>query len=107
MTAQPTAAIRTALTSKGFPQDNSHHEMYWLYHDGKKTSVRTRISHGATEYGDNLLGQMARQVGLTRPEFSDFIACPMTAARYTALVTERGRIASPPTENTPPKSTHT
>jgi len=50
-----TRAIRAALLSKGFMADDTHHEMFWLVVDGRKSSIRTRISHGVAEYGDNLL----------------------------------------------------
>ncbi len=71
MSPRRTDAISRALETKGFQKQDSHHEMYWLHVDGKKTSVRTRISHGDKEYGDSLLGLMAKQVGLARRELDD------------------------------------
>lgn len=92
MSPRKTDQIGAALTSKGFQAQDTHHEMYWLYVDGKKTSVRTRLSHGEREYGDNLLGQMAKQVGLVRRELDDLIDCPLTGPQYRALLIERGRV---------------
>ena len=92
MTPRKTRDLERGLLGKGFARDNTHHEMYWLHVAGKRTSVRTRISHGAREYGENLLGQMARQVGLRRGEFDDLIECPMTEDEYVGLLVERGRI---------------
>jgi len=77
---------------KGFVADDMHHEMFWLVVDGKKTSVRTRISLGAKGYGDDLLALVARQVGLSRQELYRLIDCPMDREKPRALLVERGRV---------------
>jgi hypothetical protein len=87
-----TKAIRAALLKKGFVAEDTHHEMFWLVVDGKKTSVRTRISHGAKEYGDELLALVARQVGLSKQEMYRLIDCPMDGEKLRALLVERRRI---------------
>ena len=87
-----TKAIRAALLKKGFVAEDTHHEMFWLVVDRKKTSVRTRISHGAKEYGDELLVLVARQVGLGKQEMYRLIDCPMDGEKLRALLVERGRI---------------
>jgi len=87
-----TKAIRAALMKKGFIADDTHHEMFWMVVDGKKTSIRTRISHGAKEYGDELLALVARQVGLSKQELNRLIDCPMDGRKLRALLVERGRI---------------
>lgn len=78
------------LVSEGFKETNTHHEMYWLYVGNRKTSVRTRISHSESEYGDRLLNQMAKQVGLNRTEFDDLIECPLTQDEYLQRLRTRG-----------------
>jgi len=92
MTTRAARDLQKALTSKGFRCAKTHHEMYWLFAHGKKTSIRTRISHGQKEYDTRLLGQMARQVGLTREEFADLIDCPLEEQPYLELLIKRGRI---------------
>jgi len=87
-----TKVIRAALMKKGFIADDTHHEMFWMVVDGKKTSIRTRISHGAKEYGDELLALVARQVGLSKQELNRLIDCPMDGRKLRALLVERGRI---------------
>ena len=87
-----TKAIRAALMKKGFIADDTHHEMFWLVVDGKKTTIRTRISHGAKEYGDELLALVARQVGLSKQELYRLIDCPMDGQKLRVLLVERGRI---------------
>ena len=90
MSTRKTRELHNALLSKGFEQVNTDHEMYYLSVEGQRTSVRTKISHGANEYGDPLLGQMARQMKLARNEFEDFIDCPLTKTGYKDLLIERG-----------------
>jgi hypothetical protein len=87
-----TRAVRAALLSKGFIADDTHHEMFWLIVDGKKTSIRTRISHGVAEYGDNLLALVARQVGLSKKELYSLVDCPMDGEKLKRVLVERGMI---------------
>jgi hypothetical protein len=87
-----TRTIRAALLSKGFIADETHHEMFWLVVDGKKTSVRTRIGHGAKEYGDRLLTLMARQIGLSKSELHRLVDCPMDGEKLKALLVGRGKV---------------
>jgi len=87
-----TRAIRAALLSKGFFTDDTHHEMFWLLVDGKKTSIRTRISHGVAEYGDNPLALIARQVGLNNRELYSLVDCPMDGEKLKRLLVERGKV---------------
>lgn len=92
MSTRKTKDIRKSLLVKGFKETNTHHEMYWLYIGSRKTSVRTRISHSESEYGDKLLGQMAKQVGLSKAEFDDLIECPLSYDEYVQLLIARGII---------------
>jgi len=88
----PVSQLRNALLAKGFQQDKTHHAMFWLVVGGKKRAIRTRLSHGAREYGDALLGLMARQMRLRRRELEDFIRCPMDGAGYVELLIEHGEM---------------
>jgi hypothetical protein len=94
MTSFSTSRIRTSLLRKGFVSDQTHHEMLWLHVDGKKTSVRTRLSHGGKEYGSSLLGLMARQLHLSREQLDDLISCPMTMQDYVAMLRSAGILDS-------------
>jgi hypothetical protein len=92
VSVRKTKDIKTGLLAKGFEQEITHHEMYWLYVRGRRTSIRTRISHGAAEYNDKLLGLMAKQLKLRRSEFDDLIECPLSGEDYTKLLAERGHV---------------
>lgn len=87
-----TRTMRAAFLSKGFIADETHHEMFWLVVGGKKTSIRTRISHGASEYGDQLLALMSRQIGLSKSELYRLIDCPMNGEKLRTILVERGKV---------------
>ena len=92
MSTYRTREIKQALLSKGFQQRNTSHEFYRLYVDNKKTSVQTSLSFGSKEYGDNLLGLVARQVRLKKGELEEFIECPLTGEDYVQLLVERDHV---------------
>ena len=87
-----TRTMRTAFLSKGFIADETHHEMFWLVVGGKKTSIRTRISRGTSEYGDQLLTLMSRQIGLSKSELYRLIDCPMDGEKLRTILVERGKV---------------
>ena len=87
-----TRTMRAAFLSKGFIADETHHEMFWLVVGGKKTSIRTRIRHGASEYGDQLLTLMSRQIGLSKSELYRLIDCPMDGEKFRTILLERGKV---------------
>ena len=92
MSTIKTKDIRDALTGKGFRSAEKHHEMFWLFVNGRKTSIRTRLSHGSSEYDDGLLGLMARQLKLRRADLDKLIECPLTEAEYVKLLVANGHV---------------
>jgi len=95
VSAYPTRVIETALARKRFQLEQTHHRILQLFVGGAKTRVRTRISHGAREYGDQLLGLMWRELHLTRKELEALIQCPMSAEAYVDILVARGAIRPP------------
>jgi len=86
--------VESSLRSKGFQPDERHHHyfLFWTA-DGKRTTVKTRTSHGTghtKSVGDPLLGQMAKQCGLEKLQFLDLIDCPLGQPQYEALLREKG-----------------
>lgn len=79
--------VERALTTKGFQKSGGDHHYYFLWHNGQKTHIRTKISHGESEIHDKNCGAMARQIKLTRSQFEDFVECPLTAQKYVELLT--------------------
>jgi len=87
MASLKTKKITSALLRKGFRQDNTHHKYYWFYDQGKKTLVKTRVSHGLAEYGDALLSQVRRQLGLeTKKQLLDLVECPLSREDYRDIL---------------------
>jgi hypothetical protein len=81
--------VEQALTVKlGFESRDSHHRIYRLYLDGRLVA-RTLISHGQRELNDWHIGQMARQMRLSRQEFLDAVACPLDREGYYTLIRQR------------------
>jgi predicted RNA binding protein YcfA (HicA-like mRNA interferase family) len=84
--------ITAALNKKGFELAKTHHNYFILYVDGKKTSIRTRISHGKKEYGENLLQAMSKQLKLPRGLFDELLDCPLSYDDYISILKENGDI---------------
>lgn len=84
--------ITNALRQKGFEGYGSHHFMYWLVVRGRKTAIRTRISHGERKLDDWLLRQMAKQLHLSKQELLEFIDCRIDGEQYIKLMIERGHL---------------
>lgn len=89
MTSRSVPAIEHALLHKGFTRQDSHHRLQLLLDDQGRQIVRTRLSHGITEYGDDLLAQVARQLRLTKRELLDLIDCRTSGDEYLLLLRER------------------
>jgi hypothetical protein len=87
---------RSALLKKGFQLERrTTDEMFYLYYDGKKTSVHTKLSHGRGEdLRDKILGKIRGQLRLeTAGQLCNFIECPMTGPDYAAYLIEKRVIA--------------
>ena len=69
--------VAAGLKVKGFLSHDGDHHFYRLFVDGKNTGIRTKISHGEKEIGDNLLSQMAKQTKLVKKDFLDLVDCPL------------------------------
>ena len=80
--------IDAALQRKGFSHEEGDHH-YYFYHNlaGKKTIRKTKMSRGSSykTIRDPLIGEMARQIGLTKPAFLQLVDCSLDQAGYEAL----------------------
>jgi len=81
--------IVSALTRKGFKKEGGDHEyfIYWNL-DGKKTIKKTKVSRGSSykTIGDDLLGKMSKQVGLTKKLFLELVDCTLDQSGYERQV---------------------
>jgi len=87
--------LGSVLKSKGFEDEERDHTYYILYQGDKKTSIRTKISHGIKEYGANLLAQMSKELHLSIGELDRFIDCTISYADYIDLLVERNHLTGP------------
>ena len=81
---RPTKEVERILIKKDFTlDDNRDHNYYFLYKDGKKTRINTKVSHGShKDIPDGLLTKMMKQMQLPKKEFNDFFNCHMSGEEY-------------------------
>jgi tRNA/tmRNA/rRNA uracil-C5-methylase (TrmA/RlmC/RlmD family) len=92
MPPRKTKDIKAALANKGFVQENRDHSFLFLFVEGRKSSIRTKISHGSKEYGDNLLSLVARQLHLSNKELDDLIDCPLCHEDYVGILKQKQKL---------------
>ena len=81
--------VEAALEAKGFNRtEGDHCYFYYCTLEGKKTTARTKTSHTPKmkSIGDDLLGKMARQCHLTKPQFLNLVDCPLNRQGYEELL---------------------
>ena len=79
---------KALITKLDFEQRDSHHRIYRLYLDGRLVA-RTFVSHGQRELTSYHIGQMAKQMRLSRREFLDAVECPLDREAYHTLIRQR------------------
>ncbi len=85
--------IEKALLAKGFKVEQTHHEYFWFYYNGKRTHIKTRISHGKKEYGPNLISAIKKQLKLqSKQQIEDLLNCPMSEEDYIELLRSNGEV---------------
>jgi predicted RNA binding protein YcfA (HicA-like mRNA interferase family) len=86
--------VESALLKKGFRKaDGDHHWFVYWSLDGRKTTVRTKTSHGSTkDLGDGLLKEMARQTRIQKAEFLNLVDCPMSQQQYDKILNDAGHV---------------
>lgn len=84
-------AIRASLERKGFEvRDDADHIV--LTFGGLTRSIYTKLSRGSRYkiYGNPLLGDVCRQLKLTRKQLDRLIACPMGRDEYLEALKAQG-----------------
>jgi len=95
MAPRPTRIIVSALTKKGFAEEEyGDHKKLRLYVDGERTRIHTRYSHGARECDDYIIGQMAIQLRLSRAQLNDLLDCAIGGEAYVEMLRARCEIKS-------------
>ena len=75
--------VRRQLTGKfGFEQsEGANHEKFRLTYKGQYVA-QTMMSRGIRDISDQILGQMARQIGVTSREFRAMLECTIDRQTY-------------------------
>jgi hypothetical protein len=82
----PARLVESALVNKlGFRRENRKHKFYLLEIAGNLVR-KTMISHGERQIGDKLLSTMARELGITRRQLEDIVACTLSRDDYLRLI---------------------
>lgn len=87
--------VQENLPKKGFvEQDDRKHIFYHFYHEGKKTHIRTHVSHGSKykTLGDDLVSKMAKQCRITAQNFRGLAECTVSQQDYVKLLKEAGEV---------------
>jgi len=75
--------VKRALTTKGFQEEEERdHRYYFYFHEGKKSGIFTKISHGESEIHDKNCSKMAKQIKLSGPQFGKFVDCELEKDEY-------------------------
>lgn len=90
MTSIKTRKVLNGLIKKGFYLSPGDHKHLVFQVDGKKTSIRTKVSHGSKEINDYLINLMSIQIKLGKKQFIDLIGCPMTSKAYLNELQKQG-----------------
>ncbi|MBM3498250.1 MAG: hypothetical protein FJX74_06220, partial [Armatimonadetes bacterium] len=93
MASRRSTAIKAALVKKGFRLEERDHHYLVLYVEGRRTTIRTKVSHSKSDYGSPLLSRMKDQDQLsTVRELLDLIDCPMDGSAYVRRLRQRGML---------------
>jgi hypothetical protein len=86
--------IDSALVKKGFRReiDGDHIHYCLMSRAGKKSTIRTKISHGmmGDSLSADLTAKMARQLHLTKRQFLDFVDCHLSEDHYRKILNTKG-----------------
>ena len=63
--------VRGALKKKKFKEEPKDHNFYFLYINGKRTSINTHTSHNQQYINDHLINCMKKQLKLDKKDFKN------------------------------------
>lgn len=92
MAVYKTRIIDSALLEKGFKKTNGRHVKYILYKNEEATPIYTFLSHGSKEYDDYLLGEMKKELCISKYQLTQLIECPLGKDELIRILTDKGKI---------------
>lgn len=88
MTSLKSNNIIKGLQKKGFQIIKSDHVHLIFCHNGKRTAIWTKVSHGGNkEIGDILINKMSQQLRLNnKQEFKNLVDCIISREDYLKIL---------------------
>jgi len=91
LTVRHNKKIERALKKNGFIRFTTHHDRYfYITLSGEDSDVKTYLSHGSKDYGDQLLFNLSQQMHLTKKELLKFIDGEMSQEEYEEILRMKG-----------------
>lgn len=90
MTTLKVRDVLNSLMKKGFVRSEGDHRHLIFYCNGKKTPIRTKVSHGSREVDDSLINLMSVQIRIEKKQFIDMVNCPFTHDDYLRELQSQG-----------------
>jgi hypothetical protein len=84
--------VSRALPRKGFQKKDGDHHFYILYVDGRKTPIRTKVSHGTKDYTGGLWQRLRKQLKLSNKELQRMLECSLNHEAYVKILMDGGHI---------------
>lgn len=81
--------VKGALGTKGFTSGKGDHHHLFLMVDGKRTPIRTKISHGRKTYRDGLWKCLKEQLKLDNQQLNGLIGCTLSYEEYIEVLREK------------------
>ncbi len=88
MPVSPRKLDHLLVNALGFERRPGRHQVYILRLAGRQV-VRTLISHGVREIGDDLMAVIARQMRISLPQLNSLLAGEMSREDYYRELAER------------------
>lgn len=87
--------VKKVLLKKGFSLDPGDHEYFFIYRNGQKTAINTKISRGSQkDIPDGLLKTMMKQIRLEKSDFERYLNCTMSGDEYIQYLLDHQYIDS-------------
>ncbi len=82
-----TQETMAALVKKGFvASSNKHKKFQYVTLAGKKTDVRTVVSHSSKVLYAPMLNAMAKECALSTAQFLNLVDCPLSREEYEKII---------------------
>lgn len=78
------------LRSLGFEEDRGKDHIFFYFRYESRIVIRTKISHGATEISQPLLGLIGQQLKLDRGELEQLLQGQISRTDYENLLRSKG-----------------